>query len=556
MADSSKFTFRKNDRVGDPSAEQDPYLEACFIDTGDLAVLKDCGDPRAVVVGRTGSGKSALLCHLKGICEQCVEIDLHTFALNYITGSTILTFFERELGVNLDLFYQFLWRHVFVVEILKKHYNIQDDSDRQTKLDYITSQIVRNKGRIEAFRYLNEWGSKFWATSEERIREITSYIEAELTGNAGIEVAQVATLRAGGSLTLSEEQKREISRRGREIVNGVQMSRLSTLTDSLDEDILTDPKRRYYIIVDFLDEQWVGDETLRLWLIRGLVETVREFNRRVRHAKIVIALRLDLLRRMYRATSDSGFQEEKYEALNLTVSWTRGELERLLDERVQALVRQRYTKQLVRLRDILPVRMGGKRDKGSGVDYLLDRTLMRPRDAIQFLNACLEVVIGEPKITVQALHHAEAKYSQQRRTAIADEWSEVYPYLVLLTHLLKGRTPQFRLGEIGDSDLDTLCLRLREADERDPHPHGRDTEMFDRFYRSNISGVELRSMLVQCFYTVGLVGVKLASRLPTMWSSNDGPVSLNSAEINDEIMMYIHKAFWRVLGVNPDVGKM
>lgn len=554
MPEPTKFKFRKNDRVGDPSAEQDPYLVGCFIDTGNLAILRDCADPRTVVVGRTGSGKSALLYALREQCEHSIEVDLQALALNYVTGSTLLTFFERELRVNLDRFYQFLWRHVFVVEILKRHYHIEDEVDRKNWFERVTSQFVRNKGRIEAFRYLNSWGTKFWTTSEERIHEITTYIERELSGKAGLDVGQVTALQAGGKLTLSEQQVREISRRGEEIVNGVQMSTLSALMDSLDEDILTDSKRRYYIVVDFLDEQWVADERLRVWMLRGLIETVRDFNRKVRHAKIVVALRLDLLRRVYRATSDSGFQEEKYEALNLDLTWTRDELEQLLDERVQALVRRTYTKQPVRLRDILPAKMSGRAGGESGIAYLLDRTLMRPRDAIQFLNACLEVAVGDPRISADALRAAEAKYSQQRRTALADEWSMIYPYLVLLTDLLKGRGPQFRLGEIADSDLDGVCLRLREVEQDQPRPHARDVEMFDRYYRSAITGADLRSLLAQCFYTVGLIGVKLSPQLGTLWSSDGGPAALNSAEISDDVTVNIHKAFWRVLGINPEAS--
>lgn len=554
MANSGKYIFRKYDQVGDPSAEQDGYLDTCFIDTGDLAILKDCNQPRSIVVGRTGSGKSALLCRIKEECEHHIEIDLQALALNHVTGSTILTFFERELGVNLDLFYQFLWRHVFVVEILKKHYNIQDESDRQKWFDYIVSQAVRNKGRIEAYRYLNNWGAKFWSTSENRIKEITTYIERELSGKSGIEITQFATIQAGGRLTLTEQQVREVSRRGHEIVNGVQMSHLSALMDSLNEDILIDPKRRYYIVVDFLDEHWVADERLRVWLIRGLIETVRDFNRKVRHAKIIMSLRLDLLQRVYKATSDSGFQEEKYYALNLPLTWTREELEELLDKRVKALIKQRYTNQSVRLREILPARMDGLKGSQTGVDYLIDRTLMRPRDAIQFLNACLELAVGEPQISAATLRHAEAKYSQQRRTAIADEWSELYPHLVHMTQLLKNRGSRFKLGDITDDNLDTICLQIQDMEKREPHPHGKDVEMFERYLLRKIDAIELRSMLAQCFYTVGLIGVKLAPHLEVTWQATGGPASLNSAEINDHTVIQIHKAFWRVLGINKVAG--
>ena len=42
------------------AAEQDTdFLPACFIDTGDYDLVKTGNDKRIIVLGRTGSGKSA-----------------------------------------------------------------------------------------------------------------------------------------------------------------------------------------------------------------------------------------------------------------------------------------------------------------------------------------------------------------------------------------------------------------------------------------------------------------------------------------------------------------
>src|SRR5690349_8786432 len=112
--------------------------------------------------------------------------------------------------------------------------------------------------------------------------------------------------------------------------------------------------------------------------------------------------------------------------------------------------------------------MDGHKTSQSGVDYLLDTTLMRPRDAIQFLNASLELAVGEPQITARMLRDAEAKYSQQRRTAIADEWSEIYPHLIHMTQLLKNRGSQFKLGDITNDDLDMMCLQIQAMEEENP----------------------------------------------------------------------------------------
>ena len=66
------------------------------------------------------------------------------------------------------------------------------------------------------------------------------------------------------------------------------------------------------------------------------------------------------------------------------------------------------------------------------MDYLLKRTLMRPRDVIMFFNACIKKAEGNPQITPQMIKEAEGEYSRQRLRSLADEWSADYPYLMTI----------------------------------------------------------------------------------------------------------------------------
>lgn len=60
--DSDKFKFRRHGTIGAAAAEEDErFLTACFINTGDLDTLLDCENPRRIILGRTGTGKTALL---------------------------------------------------------------------------------------------------------------------------------------------------------------------------------------------------------------------------------------------------------------------------------------------------------------------------------------------------------------------------------------------------------------------------------------------------------------------------------------------------------------
>ena len=114
------FVFRKHDEIGAAAAEDDAqYLEDCFVDTGDLALLADCKSHKHIIVGRTGSGKSALILELTRVNPNVIHLSPHDLSLNFIANNNIISFFETA-GVNLTPFYVLLWKHLLVVELLKK----------------------------------------------------------------------------------------------------------------------------------------------------------------------------------------------------------------------------------------------------------------------------------------------------------------------------------------------------------------------------------------------------------------------------------------------------
>lgn len=336
---TDKFKFRRHASVGAAAAEEDEqFLSECFLDTGDLATLLDCRDPKRIVLGRTGIGKTALLNQLLKI-KECIVINPESLSFNYLTNSTILQFF-LEAGVKLDLFFKLLWRHVFTVELIKKRYNITNETSRKTFLSFIQNILARDKKKERAVNYLLKWGEKFWEPTEYRIKEITGVIENELKGTVDAKLAS-AGFSAAAATKLSEEKKVEVVQRGQAVINEIQMRELTDVLTFLDEDVFDDEKHHLYITIDKLDENWIEDK-FRYLLIRSLIETVRDFLK-VRNIKIIVALRTDLTERVFRFTRDPGFQEEKYRSLFLQLKWGDEQLKQLLDKRINYLVRQTYT---------------------------------------------------------------------------------------------------------------------------------------------------------------------------------------------------------------------
>ncbi len=545
MTATGKMRLQRLDTIGNPSAESDEaFLYSCFVDNGHLDLLRDCAHQQSIVLGRTGAGKTALLKKLLEYEERSVALDIQNLALGYISNSTILTFFEA-LNIKMDTFYRFLWRHVFMVEILKAHFELDSEEKKTTLLDRIALRLQGKKRYLDAFEYLNTWGTSFWTTTEERIKEVTQKVEYDLRAKAAVGVQDVISLGAEGSYHLTEEQRREFTQRGQEVINNIQMSKLTLLFEALDKAILTDPQKRYYIVVDQLDEDWV-DDTRRYRLIRALIETMRDINQKVKQVKVIIALRTDLFQRVLQATRDAGFQDEKYQGLALPVTWDRAALVDLLDLRIDQLFRPRYQRsQRVTHQDLLPPAIGKKKEPA--IAYLLDRTLLRPRDMITFFNLCLEAADGQTSIAPRMLLQAEGQYSQRRLVSLADEWSVQYPYLVQLAAVLKGRSECFALSEIDESTLSELCL---EVLTQEPLKPGKEVERLQAYFDGKLSASTLRACIAQILHQVGMIGLKTEAFKAVTWSP-DGRASITLAEITDQAQVQVHKMLWRALGIVP-----
>ncbi len=99
MPKPEMFRFRKLDTIGAPDAQQDhEFLSNCFVDTGLLEVLKRTDDSRRIVVGRTGSGKTALIQRLCDTTQNVIVLPPEQLAIGYIANSNILQFVQSLGG--------------------------------------------------------------------------------------------------------------------------------------------------------------------------------------------------------------------------------------------------------------------------------------------------------------------------------------------------------------------------------------------------------------------------------------------------------------------------
>lgn len=252
----TEFVFRKHDNIGSAAAEDDEeFLEECFLDRGDIHLLLDCSSAKRIIVGRTGTGKSALIQRLGRLDLNVIELSPHSLSLNFIATNKVIGFFEAA-GVSLSPFYILLWKHLLVVELLKTKFDIVNETSHKSFMANIKSFYIKNdRYKEQALDYLEQWGDKFWLTTEQRIHELTDRVEKTLTGASKGNLAGV-TFSVDGASKLTTEQRREIVEHGLDAVSKIQIRELENMLGVLDQNVFADSKNPYYVTIDMLDEDW------------------------------------------------------------------------------------------------------------------------------------------------------------------------------------------------------------------------------------------------------------------------------------------------------------
>lgn len=537
MSSVKNFKFKKGMSIGAMDAsEDDRFLESCFIDTGDISALEDTESSKSIILGRTGSGKTALLSIIRKNNDNVINLLPQELSLNYIADSNIIQFFDST-GVKLDLFYQLLWKHVLVVELIKRKYDIRNETSKKNFLDSLAGVFKKDTSKQRAIEYLTQWGDKFWVETSSRIEDLTTKLEHELSASIDLNSIQVP-LTASGSSKLSSEMREEVTNQAQKIVNKVQIQDLNRVIDILSDNIFTNKQQKYYIVIDQLDDEWV-DDNIRYRLIRSLIETIKGF-RKIIPVKIIIALRSDLLYRVFDKTRDSGFQEEKYEDYILKLMWRKDELRSLLDKRIDLSIREAYTSKSASFSQIFT----GTPDGEKPIDFILDRTLMRPRDAISFTNECFNSAYGKTNITSQILKEAEKNYSKKRFKALCFEWVDDYPLLEDYCRIIPGPHGSFKHSSISNSSIEKLALDLSIKEAKDPI---KDLAL-GLVQHNSLTKVAFRNHILRVLYRVGIIGIKRNAYTSVEWSHEDD-VNISSSEIKNSQSFEVHKMLWRYLGI-------
>ena len=344
---------------------------------------------------------------------------------------------------------------------------------------------------------------------------------------------------AGYARKLGEERRSHLQQRLKKFVDADLLSELAQVINLLAEyDV--DKHITNYVLVDRLDESWINS-SIKYQLIRALIEALKSL-RRISDLKVVVAIRSDLMEKIVHDTRGLGFQSEKYEDYIHRIVWTSGQLKDLVNKRINFLFRKKYNSENVFFEDIFSDRV----DKERTINYMIDRTLMRPRDLITFVNICLERAEGNASVSRQDVHSGERIYSENRRLALIDEWRPVFATVEPTLKVLEGRRAFFSLFELNTTDFSNLLLKYIYSDQSYVGD-----DLMAAIDRATGGGGEIGDLILfvmERLYLMGAVGLNTSPTLPVQWFyKSQRRIDKASLDLNTRVR--VHPMLHSALGI-------
>jgi len=401
---------------GAPSAERDIErgLEEYFVESEAYGRVRS--GAKRIVVGNRGIGKSAIFQVLarREREEGSYVIELSPEDYSYELLSQTMAAERSGSWAKLGA-YAVAWKYLLYVLIMK------EVSRRRVHL---------KKGEAaQIYKYVrdnhaNAHGSKLSA--------LVSYLKRM----EGVKIG-----------------KYEASIRARELERLYKLEEIHHLLPGLRQ---VAEQRRIVVLVDELDRGWDSSEDAQAF-VAGLFQACLSVNSLHPNLRVYISLRQELYDDIPALYEDA----QKYRDLIETIHWTEGSLLTLMANRIRhALPALAASDDQECWGTLFGAPPGQPRGRSFG--YMIERTLYRPREIIQFCTQVIECADGGqpgPPWPHRAITEAEAMYSADRARDIAAEYRFQWPGLLSVIDAFRGQR-----AVIGRDDLELLCLALITRD--------------------------------------------------------------------------------------------
>ena len=361
---------------GDDSAERDPFLLEYFVASDAFQRLR--AKTKSIVVGRKGSGKSALRKKLEQTFQS--EADTHVVNLSPKFNSIRNILNDRDIAENFgqEIFFQHTWL-------------------RQILLDCLCEVGHHAKGKYAAdsLDFARRISVELNRTSKDLVENVADIL-SRLKGKAG----------SLGEFGLTLE---------RELRNVAEV-------DSLEHHLVSvaNSGAKFVILVDDLDLGW-NNSAVANNLLLGLLAAINHLAGLSKNLYICVFLREDVYSILITQTQHS----DKYRNIE-RIRWEKDNLLRILNERINFNRDRADLEKLANpFNTVFPSTIGTSNTD----NWLLERTLGRPRELIQLARYYTESVGGDDP-NDEALKSSEQGYSSWKLDDLCTEYSNQYPGLI------------------------------------------------------------------------------------------------------------------------------
>lgn len=229
----------------------------------------------------------------------------------------------------------------------------------------------------------------------------------------------------------------EGSMKTRELQNLYKLEEIQELLPSL-RDLCG--KRKVLVLVDELDKGWDASEDARAF-VAGLFHAAMDINDKADGPTVLLSLRRELYDNIPALYEDA----QKYRDVIEMIQWSEDELLDLISRRIQHSFPQKPEEGPEDLWNLVFGETLEYRQTRS-FNYMVDRTLYRPRELIHFCTLIRDQV-SQTKSTLPAnyslISEAEAQYSEDRVKDIGSEWRFSYPGLESVFEAFRGLSYNF-----------------------------------------------------------------------------------------------------------------
>lgn len=399
-------------RLGAPAAERDQALSEYFVESESFRRLRD--GERAVVLGNRGSGKSAIfrMVAREFRSRGAVVLELAPEDYSYELLQRTLTSEEKGAWAKHGAFTA-AWKYVLYVAVMKA---VAAGGRR-----------LKRGSETKIYNYVRDNHADFDKNPIASLVSFLKRLEGFKMGNY------------------------EASLKTRELQRLYRLEELQPYLESLNSVC---GERGAVVLVDELDKGWDASEDA-IAFVAGLFQAAISIRQHTPNISILLSLRKELYDNIPSLYEDA----QKVRDLVEEISWDEVRLKQLMARRIEhALGAERVSESdddeiwEMLFAETLEYR------QNKSFNYMIDRTLYRPREIIQFTSDVVAKAAEsatEPPLNYQVISAAEITYSEHRLKDIAAEYRFQYPGLLDVFETFRGM--RYNLDR---DELELHCLQI------------------------------------------------------------------------------------------------